>query len=134
MRHIPLLVAPFVIYNILAFFIFSDSAVDYREAAVGSIPMASGVTFTLSVSTTLILLALLLLAVEVVKAARIGRGSITDHVLATALFVVFLVEFLLVPQAATGTFVILTAIALVDLICGFAISIRTATHDVTVGE
>jgi hypothetical protein len=47
------------------------------------------------------------------------------------LFVAFLVEFLLVPQAATGTFVILTAIALVDLVCGFAVSIRTATRDIS---
>ena len=42
-----------------------------------------------------------------------------------------MVEFLLVPQAATGTFLVLGAIALVDLICGFAVSIRTASRDIT---
>ena len=70
---------------------------------------------------------------EVVKAARIGRGSIVDHVFATALFVAFLLEFVLVPQAATGTFLVLTAIALIDLVCGFAVSIRTASRDVSFG-
>jgi hypothetical protein len=34
------------------------------------------------------------------------------------LFVVFLLEFLLVPEAATSTFVVLMGIALVDLVCG----------------
>ena len=73
----------------------------------------------------------MLLAVEVVKAARIGAGSIVDHVLATVLFIVFVVEFLLVREAATGTFLVLTVIALVDLMCGFAVSIRTASRDIT---
>jgi hypothetical protein len=131
MRHIPLLVVPFLLYNAFAFLVFADAAVDFREAQMGSVRMASGATFTLSVSASIILLALLLLAIEVVKAARIGRGAITDHVLATLLFVAFLVEFLLVAQAATGTFVILMAIALVDLVCGFAVSIRTATRDIS---
>ena len=74
---------------------------------------------------------MLLLGIEVVKAARIGAGSIVDHVFATVLLIAFVVEFLLVPQAATGTFLALTVIALIDLICGFAVSIRSATRDIT---
>jgi hypothetical protein len=131
MRHVPLLVIPFIIYNGFALLIFADSAVDFHAAEVGSIGMASGATFTLSVGASIILLALVLLALEVVKAARIGRGSITDHVLATALFIAFLSEFLLVPQAATEVFAILMVIALADLVCGFAVSIRTAARDVS---
>jgi hypothetical protein len=96
--------------------------------------MASGATYILTVGDSLIVLALLFLSVEVVKAARIGRGSITDHVFATMLFIAYLVEFLLLPQAATGIFVILMVIALADLVCGFAVSIRTATRDVSFGD
>ncbi len=133
MRQIPLLVLPFIAYNVLAFVVFSDTSVDFREAELVSVRMMSGATFTLSISAMLILVAVVLLAFEVVKAARIGRGAITDHVLATALFAAFLVEFLLVPQAATGTFFVLMAIALVDLVCGFSVSIRTASRDVSFG-
>lgn len=134
MRHVPLLVIPFLLYNGFAFLIFAGNAEDFREAALGSVPMASGATLTLTVSAAIIVASLFLLAIEVVKAARIGRGSIADHVLATIIFIAFLVEFLLVPQAATGTFVILMTIALVDLVCGFAVSIRTATRDVSFGD
>lgn len=133
MRHIPLLAIPFVLYNVLAFVVLAGSATDFRDLELMSVAMMSGATFTLSASASIILLSVVLLAVEVVKAARIGRGSIADHVLATALFVAFLVEFLLVPQAATGTFFILMTIALVDLVCGFSVSIRTATRDVSFG-
>jgi hypothetical protein len=133
MRHFPLLLIPFLLYNAFAFLIFADPEADFRAAAMFSVAMVSGATFTLTVSATIILLALLLLGVEVVKATRIGSGSVADHVLATALFIVFLLEFLLVEQAATSTFLVLMAISLVDLVCGFAVSIRSATRDVTLG-
>jgi hypothetical protein len=131
MRHFPLLLIPFLLYNAFAFLVFEDYEVDFREATLFDVPMASGATFALSVSASIIVLALLLLGVEIVKATRIGSVSIVDHVLATALFTVFLLEFLLVPQAATNTFLILTAVALLDLVCGFAVSIRSAARDVT---
>ena len=132
MRYVPLLAVPLLLYNAFAFLIFGDYASDFREAYMFRLPMPSGATFELTVATTIVILALLLLGVELVKAARIGAGSIVDHALATVLLLVFVVEFLLVEQAATGTFLILTTIALVDLICGFAVSIRTASRDITV--
>jgi hypothetical protein len=47
-------------------------------------------------------------------------------------FVAYLLEFVLVAEAATSLFFILTAIALIDLLAGFAVSLRTATRDVSV--
>jgi hypothetical protein len=133
MRYVPLLAIPFLLYNAFAFFVFADYEIDFRDAAMFSLSMPSGATFTLTVGTSIVMLALALLAAEVVKAARVGSGSITDHVFATVVFVAFLLEFVLVRAAATGTFLVLTAIALIDLVCGFAVSIRTASRDVTVG-
>ena len=131
MRYVPLLVVPLLLYNAFAFLIFPNYQADFREADLLKVTMPSGAAFELTVSTTIIVMALVLLAMEVVKAARIGAGSIVDHVLATILLIVFVVEFLLVPEAATGTFLVLTVIALVDLMCGFAVSIRTASRDIT---
>ena len=130
MRYVPLLLFPFILYNAFAFLIFADSQTDFREARLFALTMPSGATFVLTVSTTILLLALVLAAAEVVKAARTGAGAIMDHVFATALFVVALLEFLFVKQAATGTFLLLTVIALIDLVTGFAVTIRTASRDV----
>lgn len=134
MRHVPLLVVPFLLYNTFAFLIFQNAEADFRDAIMFTAPIVSGATFSLTVSAAIILMALLLLGFEVVKAAHIGSGSVADHMLATALFVVFLLEFLLVPEAATSTFLILMAIVLVDLVCGFAVSLRSATRDVSVNH
>ena len=133
MRYVPLLLIPFLLYNAFAFLIFQDPDVDFREAVMFSTQMVSGATFSLTVSATIILMALLMLGFEVVKAARIGSASVADHILATVLFVVLLLEFLLVPEAATSTFLILMAITLVDLVCGFAVSLRSAARDVNIG-
>jgi len=130
MRYVPLLLIPFLLYNAFAFLIFEDYQTDFREAVMFHVPLVSGVTFALTVGATIILMAVLLVGVEIVKATRIGRGSIADHVLAVVLFVAFLVEFLLIPQAATSTFVVLMAIALLDLVCGFAVSLKSASRDV----
>jgi hypothetical protein len=134
MRYVPLLVIPLLLYNAFAFLIFQEPAADFREAVMFSLTMPSGAVFTLTVSATIILLSLLLLGVEVVKASRTGSASVVDHVLAAILFVVFVLEFLLVPEAATSTFAVLTAIALIDLVCGFAVSLRAAARDVTIYE
>ena len=131
MRYIPLLVVPILLYNAFAFLIFESTDSDFREAIMFSMPLVSGATFSLTVSATIIILAVLLLGIEVVKATRIGSASIVDHVLATVLFIAVLLEFLLVPEAATSTFVVLMAIALVDLVCGFAVSLKSASRDVT---
>ena len=48
-----------------------------------------------------------------------------DHILAMVLFIGMLVEFLLVAQAATSTFFLLMTIALVDVLAGFIVGMRS---------
>src|SRR6478735_1780425 len=76
--------------------------------------------------------AILLLAVEIMKATRIGIRTIVDHMLAMALFIAMLVEFLLVERAGTSTFFLLLIIALVDVLVGFTVSVRTSTRQVEI--
>jgi hypothetical protein len=66
------------------------------------------------------------------KATRMSMRSIVDHVLAMALFIVMLIEFLLVAQAGTSTFFLLTMIALVDVLAGFIVSIRSSQRQVEI--
>jgi hypothetical protein len=72
-----------------------------------------------------------LLFVEVLKSTRSNNASVVDHLLSTGVFIVFLVEFLLVPSAATSVFFILMLLALLDVLAGFSVSIRSAGRDVT---
>ena len=102
----PLLLITFAVYNIIAFLM---PGVSWTDAVFG-VHMVSGADWTMSASDLLLTLAILLLAGEVVKSTRIGARTILDHSLSLVLFLGMLVEFLLVKQAATGTFFLLLVI------------------------
>ena len=55
-----------------------------------------------------------------------------DHALSLILFLGMLVEFLLVKQAASATFFLLLVISFIDVLGGFAVSLRSAQRDLTV--
>ena len=129
LAHIPLMIVPFVVYNLGLVGLFGDIADPWR-AELFSLGMLSGGTFTMSLADLLILFALLLLFVEVLKATRTSNASVLDHLLSTFVFVAFLVEFLLVERAASSLFFILMAIAFVDVLAGFAVSLRASSRDV----
>ncbi len=132
MTFIPFLIIPLILYNIFAFVVFGGDSSDPWSAKLLGIDMISGTTFELTLGATLTLLALFLLFFEVLKSTRIGVITVWDHMLSTFVFVAYLLEFVLVARAATGLFFILTAIALIDLLAGFAVSLRAATRDVSI--
>ncbi len=84
----------------------------------------------MTLADLIILVALALLFIEIIKSTRTSNASVIDHLLSTFVFVAFLVEFLLVEQAATSLFFALTAISLFDVLSGFTVSIRAAGRDV----
>ena len=118
----PLLLIPFAIYNMIAFL---TPGVAWT-APVATVHMMSGEDWVLTWEDLLLVFAIFLLWIEIIKSTRIGMRSIMDHVLAMALFVAMLVEFLLVRQAGTSTFFLLMIIALVDVLAGFIVSIRSS--------
>jgi len=124
----PLLIVPFAIYNIVAFLMPGVS----WSGTLTSVHMVSGGDWTMSAGDMLITLAMLLLFGEVMKSTRIGIRTVIDHGLSLILFLGMLVEFLLVKQAASATFFLLLVISFVDVIGGFAVTLRSAQRDLTV--
>ncbi len=124
----PLLLIPFAIYNMIAFLTPGVS----WTTPVTTIHMMSGQDWVLTWEDLLLAFTILLLAVEMLKSTRMGMRSIVDHVLAMALFIAILVEFLLVRQAGTSTFFLLMMIALVDVLVGFIVSIRSSQRQVEI--
>ena len=130
---IPLMIIPLIAYNAILFAPVLGQDFGTLTSTMFSLEMLSGAVWTMDLSAMLIAAALVLLFVEVLKATRTGSWSLVDHLLSTLVFIAFLVEFLTVRQAATGTFFILTAIALIDLVAGFSVAIRSAGRDVAIG-
>ncbi len=124
----PLLLVPFAIYNIIAFLMPGVS----WTGVVTNVRIVSGADWTMSAGDMLIVLAILLLFAETMKSTRIGVRSVVDHGLSLVVFLAAMVEFLLVPQAATSTFFLLLVISFVDVLGGFAVTLRTAQRDLTI--
>src|ERR1700689_1381327 len=124
----PLLLIPFAVYNMIAFL---TPGVGWTTP-VTTIHMTSGQDWVMTWEDLLLAFTILLLAVEILKSTRMGMRSILDHVLAMALFIAMLVEFLLVKQAGTSTFFLLMMIALVDVLGGFVIGMRSGRRQIEI--
>lgn len=96
-------------------------------------PMLSGTTLSLGWGDLLILLSIVFLLIEVIKAPRTASPSIINHMLSMGVFILCLVEFLLLPSFGTSTFFLLTMIVLLDAMAGMAVTIISARRDLDVG-
>ncbi len=128
----PLLIIPFLIYNAFAFTLYGGSPAGW-STQLFSVPMVSGTVWALTSGDVLLVVGLVCLFFEVIKSTNTGRSSVIEHMVSTALFVVFLIEFLLAGAAASSVFFLLMIMALVDVVAGFTISITGAGRDVTMG-
>ena len=128
---VPLLIVPFLIYNLGLAGIFGQGVDgDPWAGTILSVNMMSGGVFSMTLGDLMIVIALIFFFVEVLKSTRTSNASILDHLLSTFVFVASLVEFLLVKGAAHPVFFILMVITLIDVLAGFSVSLRSAGRDV----
>jgi uncharacterized membrane protein len=126
--NFPLFLISFAIYNMI---VFLTPGVSWNDT-LASVPMQSGGTWTITLGDALLALSLLFLFFEMLKATRTSPRSLFDHILSTVVFIGALVEFLIVPQAATSVFALLLLMALIDVLAGWSVSMRAARRDLTV--
>jgi hypothetical protein len=124
----PLILVPFAIYNIVAFLMPGVS----WTGTLATVHMKSGADWAMAGGDALVTLAILLLFVEMMKAARIGRRGIVDHGLSLLLFFCMLAEFVLVTQAASATFFLLLVMSFFDVLGGFILTLGSTRPDVGV--
>lgn len=131
----PLILIPVLIYNIWAFgsTAASNDAGEVRSHLAApwmTIPMASGVEWTVAFGDVMVLLALLLLFIELLKSTSTGTAAIFNHALSMLVFIICLVEFLLHPAFATTAFFMIMIMALLDVLAGVVVTIIAARRDV----
>lgn len=130
---LPLMLLPLVLYNAAMIGLFGGGGIAGLQQTVFSVNMLSGAVWSLSIGDAILLFGFVLLFVEILKATRNSSGSLINHMLSLMVFVAFLVEFLAVRDAATQLFFFLMALAFIDVIGGFAVSVRSASRDVSIG-
>lgn len=102
-----------------------------REVLAFALP--SGERFALTISELLLAISTIVLFFEIMNATSAKSSSILNHGLSMLVFIACFVIFLLIPGFGTGTFLIITLMALVDVVAGYSISILTARRDMTFG-
>jgi len=125
---VPLLIIPLALFNIVAFL---TPSLDW-STPLAIVSMLSGAQWKITLAEGFIAVCLLVLFFEIIKSTRISSRSLIDHMLSMLLFAVSLGEFLLVQQAGNSVFALLLCVMLLDVVTGFAVSIRVAQRDLSV--
>ena len=126
LKNIPLLGVIFTIYNLIAFITPTT-----LNSVIIDTSLVSGAKWMFDVNHLMLSLAIILLYIEIVKSTRTSTTSIIDHVLSMLVFIIFLLEFIFVPQVGNSTFFLIMMISLLDIIAGFTITISTAKRDIS---
>jgi len=98
--------------------------------ALLSIQLFSGATLTITTVGLLVLIGLVFLFFEVIKATRPSNISVIDHMLSTLVFIGYLITFIVVPAAGNQFFLMLLLMSLFDVMAGFTVSIVSARRDI----
>ncbi|HEY5337773.1 MAG TPA: hypothetical protein VIJ85_06195 [Rhizomicrobium sp.] len=137
-RLFPLLVIPLIIYNLFA---LGGGVIGHHDIQdllslthSVTVHMFSGDYWKFSFGDLLIVISLMLLFIEVVKATRTTAREIINHGLSMLVFVIALIEFITLKGFATSPFFIILCMTLFDVIAGYTISIVAAEHDLGLGR
>lgn len=125
---LPWIVLSLIAYNVIVFVTGTPF-----DTVILELPMISGAVWRFELGDALLTMTLILLFVEILKATRTGGNSLVDHALSIIVFIICIIEFLVVPEAATSLFFLITIIALIDVVAGFSVTIRAARRDFGVG-
>ncbi len=128
--YVPLYLVMLLIYNLI---MLTSDAIANNPALITIPHMAkeAGVDFRLN--DMLVILGIVLLYFEILKAIRRTTLTVLDHGLSLVVFIVYLVEFIAVAGAGTSTFLILMLMALLDVMAGFTVTISTSRRDISLG-
>jgi hypothetical protein len=132
LRALPLIVVPLILYNVMVVFA-GGAAEEFFRTPLVAVTMIKGAQWSFSRGDLIILVTMLFLFAELVKATYTTSVSLIDHGLSMVVFIVCIVEFLVVNAAATSAFFFVLVGALIDVVAGFTIGIRVARRDLAIG-
>lgn len=142
LRAIPLTVIAFILYNVVVLFSGSGGAEGLDGAAAArallektlfTVPMIHGARWAFNWGDLILFVTLVILFIEIIKATYTSTSSMVDHGLSMLVFIAVLIEFIVVPQAATSVFFLIMIALLIDVVAGAIIGIRVARRDIGFG-
>jgi hypothetical protein len=135
LRVIPLIFIPFVLYNVIAMFggAGNNPAAIFARS-IFQLPLPSGESWIFTMGDVVIVITMACLFVELIKSTFTTNSAMVDHGLSMLVFIACLIEFIVAKQAATSVFFFIMMAALIDIVAGFTIGMRTARRDLNIGS
>jgi hypothetical protein len=123
-----------ILYNLAA---FGGGVLGYHDMQAllsqsFTLRMFSGDVWRITVGDLFELLALGMLFIETLKAARSSQRVIVSHAFAMLTFCAALVEFIVLKGFSTSAFFLITMMCLFDVVAGYTISIVASRRDLNV--
>jgi hypothetical protein len=118
----PLLLIPVAICNIIVF-LMPDLALS-GPIPLFPITLVSKDIWMVTLNDLLVALSILLLWLEVMRAARPAPKYFTDHFLSLLVFGAAAAEFVMLPKFGNATFFLITLTAMVDFLAGISLRAR----------
>ena len=133
LRAFPLIFIAVIAYNIL---VFGGATTGHDMAGLlgQNFPLTvmSGDVWKITLGDGLVALALVMLFIETVKAARTSQREMLNHALSLVTFIVALVEFITLKGFGTSVFFLIAAMCLFDVVAGYSIAVVAAKRDFAV--
>ena len=132
----PLLLLPVLLYAGLATFAGSPDAGEAApiygtlNQAWFQLKMVSGDVWVFDFGDTILIFGFVMLFIELTKSTGTQTGSLINHGLSLAVFVVSLIAFLVLRNYGTSEFFLLLIMLLLDVVSGFVVTISAARRDV----
>jgi len=118
-------------YNVIVFSSTPENYIPDSVVASFFIP-SSKATLQITWNIFFIITGICILYIEILKSTRTNFHALIDHLLSLVVFVVFLIEFIVLREMGSATFLILTLLSLIDVIAGFTVSLSTARRDIAI--
>ena len=125
LRQVPFLAGLVVLYLIVVL-IDANSLV----SVLFDIGLPSDARWLLTSGDLILMIGLILLFGEIVKATRTSRITIADHALSLVTFIASLMLFLLMPRCGTSVFFMIMWMTVIDVVAGFTVSLAGARRDI----
>ncbi|HRK18727.1 MAG TPA: hypothetical protein PK970_07200 [Hyphomicrobiaceae bacterium] len=135
LRAIPLIILPFVLYFIIGVLGGGPVTDETFRKVLFRVPLVNNTQggWAFSWGDLIILITMICLFIELIKSTYTQTVSMIDHGLSMVVFILCLIAFLMMPQAQTSVFFFVMVAALIDVVAGFMIGIRTARRDLNIG-
>jgi hypothetical protein len=121
----PLLLVPFVLYNMVAFLFDLPFG-----TVLFSFSLLSGGSLAINIGDALVILGALLLYLEILKATRLAGKAVMDHLLSVMLLAAMVFELVSAQRAATSTFLVLLVLSFVDVISGLSLAVPDTPRNI----